>query len=84
MNNRCDEAPRWSRHKCDVETIIPYSLEYYEGRLTGKIEARSFEEWGDPVSPGEAKHWHDIEHIKVQQVFFNVDYNRGFTGRGSK
>ena len=84
MNNRWTPAPRRSVLKADLEFFYPDVLEYYEDRRTGKIQARSFEDWGERVSLEERHKLYNIEHGKIKRVFFEVDYNRGFTGRGGE
>ena len=84
MNNQWTPAPRRSVLKANLESLYPDSLNYYEGRRTGRIKARSFEDWGESVSFHEEKRLYEIEHGKIDRVFFEVDYNHGFTGRGSE
>ena len=66
-----------------MEQQHPELLQYYKDRRTGKIKERSFEEWGD-MDWEEQMKWYQIENSKVKHVFFGVDYDNGFTGRGGK
>ena len=77
-------APRRSVLQANLEFNCPDVLEYYEARRTGKIKAKSFQDWGEPVSLKEEHKLYHMEHDKVKQVFFEVNYNRGFTGRGGE
>ena len=83
-NKRWDPAPRRSVLKSNMEFLHPDLLEYYEDRSKGKIEAKSFEEWGEPVCPKEAVKLHKIEHRKVHHAFFEVNWAGHFTGRGGE
>ena len=83
-NNQWTPAPRRSVLKEYLEWQHPDALNYYEGRRTGKAKARSFEDWGEAVYFDEEKKLYEIEHGKIDRVFFEVDYNHGFTGRGSE
>ena len=84
MNNRWTPAPRRSVLQAELELQHPDLLEYYEDRRKGKIKAKSFEDWEEPVSLKEEHKLYRIEHGKTNRVFFEVDYNRGFTGRGGE
>ena len=84
MNNKWTPAPRRSKLQADVKYHCPDFLEYYEGRRNGKIEAKAFEDWGEPVYWDEEDKLYHIEHDKARGVFFEMDYNRGFTGRGGE
>ena len=72
----------WLEHKELMETHCPEDLKYYEDRRVGKIEAKAFEEWGDPISDEEAKRLKRIESHEVRFTFFRIDYSHGFSGRG--
>lgn len=82
MNTRADPPARWSVHKANMEAYHPDILEYYEDRRTGKIEGKPFEEWRDPISEEEAEKLNATETGKVERIFYAIDYNQGFTGRG--
>ena len=83
-NKKWKPAPRRSVFQADLKFYFPDILEYYEARRTGKIKAKSFEDWGEPVSLEEEHKLYPMEHGKVKRVFFEVNYNRGFTGRGGE
>ena len=83
-NKNWTPAPRRSVLKAVLELQHPDLLEHYEDRRTGKVQARSFEDWGEPVSLKEAHRLYEKEHGKCDRVFFEVDYSRGFTGRGGE
>ena len=84
MNEKWYAPMRPSVLQAELEFSCPDLLEYYEDRRTGKIEAKSFEDWGEPVSLKEEHKLYGMEHGKTKGVFFEVDYNRGFTGRGGE
>ena len=84
MNNKWTPAPRRSVLQAELELHHPDVLEYYEDRRTGTISAKSFEDGEEPVSLKEKQRLYQIEHGKTERVFFEVDYNRGFTGRGGE
>ena len=84
MNNKWTPGPRRSLLQADLEFLHPDLLKFYEGRRTGKVKAKSFEDWGEPVSLKEKHKLYWIEHGKSNGVFFEVNYNRGFTGRGGE
>ena len=67
-----------------IETHLPEDLKYYEDRRFGKIEAKAFEEWGDPISDEEEENLKRIETHRVRCTFFPIDYSHGFSGRGGK
>lgn len=67
-----------------MESDHPDLLKYYENRRTGKIEEKSFEEWGEPLCEERAKMFYSMETGTVRQAFFEMDYSHGFTGRGGK
>lgn len=72
------------RHKNAVANEIgPDVLEYYELRSKGLIEERPYESWG-PDSPERAETIDYYFNCHVKQFFRPVDWNKGFTGRGSK
>ena len=73
-----------SELKLRLEALCPEDLKYYEDRRTGKIEGKTFEEWGDPISDEEAKMLKRIETHGVQCTFFALDYSHGFSGRGGR
>ena len=83
-NNKWTPGIRRSVLEADLKLHCPDTLEYYEDRRTGKTEAKSFEDWGERVSLDERRKLWDIEHGKTKGVFYEVDYNRGFTGRGGE
>ena len=82
MNARADPPARWSVHKANMEAYHPDILEYYEYRRVGQIEAMLFEEWRDPVCEKEAEKLEATETGKVGSIFYAINYNQGFTGRG--
>lgn len=84
MNRDARPAVRRSVHKAQMEKYHADTLKYYEDRRMGKIEGKSFEEWGEPISEKEAVKLYEMETNKVQRAFFAVDYSHGFTGRGGK
>lgn len=84
MNRRAIPATRWSVHKARVEGYLPEILRYYEGRRTGVLQERPFEEWGERLSKKKERQLYLMEHLKTQRTFRTVDYRRGFTGRGCK
>ena len=84
LNDKWTESPRRSVLKELLEMENADLLEYYEGRRTGKIEADSFEGREDPVSTERAKQLYYMEYGRIQRVFFEMDYARGFTGRGGE
>lgn len=67
-----------------MEKHHPETLRYYEDRRNGKIEEKSFEEWGDPLGEKGEKRLKNIERSTVRHAFFAMDYSHGFTGRGGK
>lgn len=84
LNNEWTEAPRRSVNQEMLQIQCPHLLMYYEDRRTGKIEADPFEELKDPVFGKKAEQLYYIQHGKVRRVFFEMDYTRGFSGRGGK
>ena len=82
MNKQWNPPPRPSVLKADLEFYHPDAREYYEDRRTGKIEAKSFDDWGEPMSLEEEHKLYRMEHRKIKGVFFEVDYHCDFTGRG--
>lgn len=82
LNDRWSEGPRRSVVQEMLQMQSPHLLIYYEDRRTGKIEADDFEELKDPEFGEKAERLYLTEHGKVQHVFFEMDYNRGFSGRG--
>ena len=65
-----------------MEYYHPDILKYYEDRRTGKIEEKSFEEWGVSINEKGVKRLKNIATSKVRHTFFAMDYSHGFTGRG--
>lgn len=61
-----------------MESDHPDLLKYYENRRTGKIEEKSFEEWGEPLCEERAKMFYSMETGTVRQAFFEMDYSHGF------
>ena len=63
--------------------VSPADLAYYEQRSKGRIPQREEPGWGleDPVR---RKLFRDINACKVTMSFFEVNWNKGFTGRGGK
>ena len=64
-----------------MEKHHPNLLKYYEGRRTGRIEAKG---WRNPVSAELAEKLYNINYGKVERAFFAMDYSHGFTGRGGE
>ena len=65
-----------------LEEQCPGILEYYEKRRAGTIEEMPLQETEGHITLRAAKTLWNIEHGKVQHVFFPIKYDRGFTHRG--
>lgn len=56
--------------------------DYYEKVSKGLIAERPYEYWG-PDSVEEEAHWHQW-WLPIKRPFRRIDWDSGFTGRGSK
>lgn len=67
----------------DFYQLISYETwDYYEKVSKGMIKERPYEYWG-PDTPEEKAHW-DQWWLPIQKSFYPIDWESGFTGRGSK
>lgn len=56
--------------------------DYYEKVSKGLIEERPYDYWG-PDTAEEKAHWHQW-WLPIKQSFGRIDWDSGFTGRGSE
>ena len=62
---------------------VPFEVwDYYEKVSKGLIEERPYDYWG-PESEEEKAHW-DQWWLPITKSFRRIDWDSGFTGRGSK
>ena len=63
--------------------LISYEIrDYYERVSKGRIKERPYDYWG-PDTAEEKAHW-DRWWLPIQRPFYPIEWDSGFTGRGSK
>ena len=71
-------------HNINCQRGIDASLlEYHHLVSKGLIREKDYEEWGC-IDAAEEQYHQDIADRKVDKAFMAVDWDAGFTGRGSK
>ena len=71
-------------HNINCSRAIDVSvLEYQHLVSQGLIRVKDYEEWGC-VGPKEEHYHRDIANTRVRKAFMPMDWNKGFTGRGSE